>query len=402
MLVLSADWRISMTDALSVTIPAINLGSFEHKLSELNKKARKLGIPEASFIVVREFQVAVRNEIGIEVYPYSRKMYEILVDGAQPVRLNGWSFVATIEPTDGGNIVHAVPGEEVPVAYRSSDLTCDHCHTNRYRKQVYIVKHQDGRYAQVGSNCLADFVSHRNANTLALQAQWLAGLKEIFDPSYSWPMGERREEIVGFVSIAAAVIRQYGWAKSSEDNSTRNRTWDYATGFPYVVKEMQEQGFEVKDEDVSLAKDALAWARAIPATVTNDYLYNLRTASSADDVNSRNAGLIASIVFAYRKEIERKLAKENELPSEWLGTVGQKLTAQLTVLNVMEFNGDYGIVRIIKMTDAQGNIVVWKTSSWDSWMEQGAQIILSAKVKAHDTYRDVKQTVVTRASVTFR
>jgi hypothetical protein len=393
-------------------VPAINFGLLQARVEELNKRARKLGCPEAFIRVLREYEVTVRNERGIEVYPYKRKYYKIAVDGAQAVRLSGWRFIATIEPTEAGNIIHAAAHDvSVPQQFRTSDLTCEHCRTNRYRKEVFVVQHEDGRFAQVGRNCLADFVGSQSADVLAAQAEWLASLiGEVEESGFLGGYGggaEHREDVFGFVAVSAACIRQYGWTPASMrgwgDFPTRDRAWNWVTGFKDTVEAMTKDGFEVTDEDREFAQKAVTWAREIPADVENDYLYNLRTAASADDVNGRNAGIIASIVFAYKREVERQILqatlRERAKISNWIGTKGQRESLSLTVANVSEFDSEYGITRLIKMLDAEGNVVIWRTSSHDLWMEQGFTVELVGRVKDHSEYRGEKQTVITRPTV---
>ena len=49
------------------------------------------------------------------------------------------------------NILATVPGQvPLPLKYRTAGPTCDHCGFNRNRKDTYVLRHDDGRYVQVG------------------------------------------------------------------------------------------------------------------------------------------------------------------------------------------------------------------------------------------------------------
>jgi hypothetical protein len=403
------------------TVPAVNMGRLRAKLDDLNKRARKLGCVEAELRVLREYETTVRNELGIEVYPYRRKWYEVEILNAEPVRLSGWRFIATIEPTEAGNIIRAAGDVEVPQRYRTSDMTCDHCHSNRYRKEVFVIQHEDGRYAQVGRNCLADFVGSTSAEHLVAQSQWLdelRGLGEEAEEGFGGGGGgfERGEETFGYVAICAAAIRMYGWLSRTEARygvgrqATADQAWVWVVGPMGYNKDafadMERDGFSVGQADVELATKAVEWARAIPADVQNDYLYNLRTASSLDEVTGRNSGIVASLVQAYLREVERieverrKREAEEANPSEWVGEVGKRDVFTLNVVGCIELQGDYGITYMIRFTDDDNNVVVWRSSNNFNWAhDTGHTVVLKATVKQHGEYKGQKQTYITRAAV---
>lgn len=57
---------------------------------------------------------------------------------------------------------------------------------------------------------------------------------------------------------------------------------------------------------------------------------------------------------------------------------------------------DYGWLHINSFKDAQGNVIVWKSSKC---CEKG-KYKLTATVKAQEEYKGIKQTIVTRAKLT--
>ena len=99
----------------------------------------------------------------------------------------------------------------------------------------------------------------------------------------------------------------------------------------------------------------------------------------------------------------------------YVGTVGEKITVDVTLINVYEwtdysFNYRGSIRRIYTMTDAEGNVFVWKTSSCmsikvntdrngnDVWhvIEKNDRIQITGIVKEHSIYKDEEQTVLQR------
>lgn len=102
--------------------------------------------------------------------------------------------------------------------------------------------------------------------------------------------------------------------------------------------------------------------------------------------------------------------------SKHIGTVGQKITAEVTLINEFEYTDHsfsyYGTTHYIyTMKDAEGNILVWKTTSMMSieldkdakqygdqfyFPHKGDQLRITGKVKEHGEYKGTQQTILTR------
>lgn len=95
-------------------------------------------------------------------------------------------------------------------------------------------------------------------------------------------------------------------------------------------------------------------------------------------------------VPAHEQPVKRPVAKK---PSEYVGQVDDSLECVLTVTNAIPFVGDYGAGLIVKMTDANGNAFKWVTNKE---VEEGEVLQAMWKVKKHEEYRGVKETVLTR------
>jgi hypothetical protein len=98
--------------------------------------------------------------------------------------------------------------------------------------------------------------------------------------------------------------------------------------------------------------------------------------------------------------------------SEYIGTVGAKVSAEVTLVNEYAYTdysfSYYGTTNYIyTMKDEDGNVLVWKTTSTmivpldDEGrrryaIHKGDVLRIEGKVKAHDEYKGTKQTVLTR------
>jgi hypothetical protein len=90
--------------------------------------------------------------------------------------------------------------------------------------------------------------------------------------------------------------------------------------------------------------------------------------------------------------------------SEYVGAIGDRVEASVTVENVFsferpKFNAHWinETVSIVTMRDGKGNVFVSKSPSF--FAEKGETFRIKATVKAHDAYRDTKQTVVNRVAI---
>jgi len=96
----------------------------------------------------------------------------------------------------------------------------------------------------------------------------------------------------------------------------------------------------------------------------------------------------------YFKEVSKE--KEPKIPSEYIGTVGEKIQIEVKVINIQSIESRYGMIHIYRMVTSEGNIVVWFTST--SKLELDKKYRGLVKIKKHDEYKNIKQTVITRPS----
>ncbi len=81
--------------------------------------------------------------------------------------------------------------------------------------------------------------------------------------------------------------------------------------------------------------------------------------------------------------------------SEWQGVIGERLDLYVTIVKALEI-GDFGDILHI-MRDSNENEYVWKTSA--RRLEETKTYHLRGTVKEHKTFRNVKQTVLTRCTL---
>ena len=91
--------------------------------------------------------------------------------------------------------------------------------------------------------------------------------------------------------------------------------------------------------------------------------------------------------------------EKEELPSEWIGEVGERLKdLPVTLVGVYGFNGRYGYSQVVKFITEEGNILTWFTAV-NITVEAGSACKLSGTIKKQDQYKDQKTTIVTRCKM---
>jgi hypothetical protein len=136
---------------------------------------------------------------------------------------------------------------------------------------------------------------------------------------------------------------------------------------------------------------------------SSDYISNMvAVVCGAENLlESKHCGLVASLVTLRQRDLDRKAreaAKAKLGDSEYFGEVKKRDTFTLTLTGTNEFYSDWGTTYLYRFVDANNNTAVW-FSSKDCDLSKGETYQVKGTVKEHKTYRDTKQTVLTRCKV---
>ena len=129
-------------------------------------------------------------------------------------------------------------------------------------------------------------------------------------------------------------------------------------------------------------------------------------------VSARNITLLASAPQAWARHQEQTLIREREASewanSEWIGTApdsktktrGSRLELEVEIKSIRYIHGDYGVRTLYTMATPEGNLVKWFASGIDVLGEDtGARYRIRGTVKAHETFKGIKSTLLTRCQV---
>jgi hypothetical protein len=112
---------------------------------------------------------------------------------------------------------------------------------------------------------------------------------------------------------------------------------------------------------------------------------------------------IAKIIPSINSYFQWK-KKQAEPTSDYVGTVGEKVNMEVTVVSVSGFNSAFGWTNIYKMIDSNDNQIT-KFGTINSrylvsgnTIEEGSVLKFKAEIKKHEEFRGKKQTTIGRVS----
>lgn len=405
-----------MTDNI-FSIPDENMTALAERLDKLTKRARKTHTSPIGYEVIGQEVKAVNYrdtslDASGELKTRDVVFHTVRVYGDIPY-INGYMFIAAIDhvASDEGNVVNTVPGmchENELISFRHVPPTCDHCHMSRKRNMTYVLRHvESGTYMRVGKNCLADFLRTTSAMDIAASLELLSELCAMCSSAEEYDdmaCGSRRNylPLEEYLWNVSASIREDGWISSGKAReqfdlvATKTRAMDSWQGYNKQLM------YDVKPIDKERTEKALTWIRAIDTTseVLNDYLYNLYTVCKGTVLSMRHTGIAASLFVAHDKAMNVVYEQSVKQESSHVGKQGDKLTVTVKVLSETPISGKYGTTYLYSMIEeTSGNRFKWFSSNGDLEHSIHETVTLTGTVKAHETYNNVKSTVLTRCKV---
>jgi hypothetical protein len=382
----------------------------EAGLQALAKRATKKGLSPLVWSWGQAYEVVVQREP-----PPGVKVSKVMLTLSTEIpKYAGWSFVAALTHLDGENVVRTVAGSELPVLYRTRGPVCDHCKHNRRRSETYVLRHEDNRLVQVGSTCLADFLGSDTAGRLASCATYLADAAGLAEEGESeGGSGSSGDVYLGsFLATAAFCIRVNGWTSRTAArgsfghlHATADSAWLYSVN----SKQAREDKVEPTAEDIALADHAAKWAEELSEEAINampgDYLHNLHVVAKSAIVNMKLAGIAASMIIAYERNLgierKRQARVERAKLSMHVGEIKKRqIWPNVELEFVTGYEGAYGYTTVLKFRTVEGAMIVWKASNTKlARADVGKHYNLAGTVKKHEEYKGEKQTLVSRCSV---
>ena len=416
-------------------IPEENVESLEKKFASAARKIRKIN-PELeptmtksdhTIVLVRKIELRpcdCRSEATVKKVPYEARRVELKIPDEVVFAENNWSFGGSVEPSgvEGKNFVNVnLSGKDlgfiVPSKYfTANSCTCDYCKTNRKRNKTYLVVNQEtGEWKQLGKECLKLFVTGIDVDAIATFESFIKEAEDAANPGDEFFYNRRFKfvKVADALALAYAVYRERGYlaARDSVGNPNdlsnknivqRKLTQQYGCDSDFLnITDSIRGKIDVMTfkSDINVG-DVISDVEQLP---DDPYYNNLKVIVENEYVPLDKLGLLASIPKAIERYKEEKRRREERerlaAESNYLGSVGEKISVNfVSGREVACCETQFGLLHIYEFKDANGNTVVWKSSSGKDIPESG---VITGTVKAHEEYDGIKQTVILRAKIIY-
>lgn len=377
-------------------------------LSELTKRIKRIQNKGADITfnigkeVVEEHELNSGAKIAV-------KCYEVEVEGQY--KINDWSFVGTIEHSGAGNIIRSINSSlegKIPAKYRTVGQECEHCHQIRDRKDTFLI-HNDktDEFKQVGRTCLRGYTGGLDAERCA---QFVDVFNYLFELEHPKEFGDFSFSgfVDGSVSLSTESIKKtvFGYVKSY-GYTPKVSGLELAE---FLFSQSGKKQISVTDATAEEVAEMNAWVETV--NTNSDYMWNAKTAWTKSSTDYRDVALLASFVQVYLKsksEEAKRVKSNSEKTNEYVGNVGDRITIKdiksirvLYTKDGSQFGYRVPDTYVYEIIDASGYTYIWSTthSSLEEYIEDIQSI--NATIKAHQEYKGLKQTVITRGKINYK
>ena len=409
----------------------------EKKLNSISKKCAKYGNP-FTFEVVGDKVETGKDEDGNEV---SYKFLIINVEGT--ARIDDWECVATLENHSEGNIVKKIADVEIPNRFWTTGNICEHCGTQRNRKNLYIIHNvKTDEWRQVGKQCLILYTGGLNAEFVT---GWYDGIKELEEFDGFFPSGgEVYYDVRDVIAYANELIDKLGYMKVFEDYSlpstkryvrelvSKSMKDTLEDKIRRINDNLKENRYDErvlksdfhKEETAEKVEEIIKYYLSLYETKRdNEFINNLGIILKEGYVSYKNIGYLCYLPQGYNKHISdekaRAIQKKADAASKHFGEEKKRYKdlEAITFDCLYSFDNQFGGGYCYRIILKSGEILIWKTSKsqiemisdqikeWD-WekikLEMYTIDTITFTVKRHTEYKGTQQTEITRAIPKFK
>ena len=426
-------------------IPEENIENLKKKFNAAARKIRKINTAleptmtedNHTVVLVRKIELRpcdCRSERTVKRVPYEARKVELKIPDEVVFAENNWAFGGSVESSgvDGKNFVNVnLSGKDlgfvVPSKYFTvNPCTCDYCKTNRKRNKTYLVVNREtGEWKQLGKECLKLFVTGIDVDAIATFESFIKEAEDASNPGDEFFYNRRARfvEVQRALELAQAATKMFGFVATRDSVGDRNVL---STKNIVQAKILKEIGYQndllnidssdrekinlavakltvyLESAEESISNDIIALRETVTELPDEPYYNNLKTVLANEYVPIDKLGLLVSAPKAISRYYElKKIQEEKEKlakSSNYIGSVGEKISVNfISGREVACCETQFGPLHIYEFKDANGNTVVWKSSSSKDIPESG---IVAGTVKAHEEYNGIKQTVILRAKIT--
>ena len=397
---------------LNKTIAVEENREFKRGLKRLNKKLKKLNLPETE-IISKEYELTVhedsRGKIEICEFHYKIKTQ---------TQINpDYELLGVVEKVGKDIWIQRSFKEDVGDLTPNHKLTCSHCNKKRLRNRYFVFKKND-ELVYIGSDCQDHYITFNptffnfwDTDTLNLQA---GGSGSDFTFPLNRFLGIVRKIIKEdgeYISVAKSV-RMYEEMNQDATDEEINRFGDKFATKKKVEDFINRSSFEelskISNNDKEI-NEIITTVKNDLSDAKSDYEINLKNGLSTEYVVTKSRGIVAS-VFAYldnkkrKEELDRiKAEKEAQKDSlKHIGTVGEKQVFNVKLVDRRWIDNSFGGSYLWTLTTKDNQIIksFSNSSIFDFFYNDEKKIIkdkfikFNAIIKKHGEYNGFKETLI--------
>ncbi len=328
-----------------------------------------------------QFKPVNKGKIAVEVVSYNFEM--------DFLKLGDYEVIAVLDHNAGNeNMVHVIrEGTIIPAKYRTVKSVCEHCNSDRIRNKTVLLQDKEGNIKQVGTTCIKEYTGvdgldiikgYQDIHDIIIYNNnlYMDDLKIGRYPKY--------DTTVDYLAACIQLVKTKGYDKET----TKYDAWEIA-------------GTDKQDKKyIKVAKEVINYFTSRTFLEGQDFLNNIKIALSNE--YSKVSGFVAYAYIAYEKQLDYEAKQDEQKKSDFVGNIGDKLEIELTLKKRIPYETHYSYrgetSYIYLFEDENGNQYKWNSAKYIN-LDENTNIKIKGSIKAHDVYKEVKQTVLTRCKV---
>lgn len=376
-------------------IPESKLESFKAELAKLNKKLAKYESSIETLSLKKSYRV-----VG-----YDNRLYyldaEFIDDNNKYLRISGFDvelsnpiakgkqgvqYLGCMLIVNGVGQLHAEQENALNAVNKEHKDVCDHCGKNMKRNNWYFFL-EDDKVKKIGSTCVKEWFGMDIESILAKYEEFMIYVNS-YESDEEFENARANDSIFSIENILRSLATvtdgfKLSWQKRS----------DYTLGTATEIKMMLlDSKSKTVEVDVEQIKAIVLEKWNIEAS--NDFEFNIIEAlfnngKVADMISVKHLGVVCWAIWNAMTTIKKT---NNNISSEYLGEVGDKIEFTATPKCVFSGEGHYGITYIYIFETDKG-IAKWTTSKA---IDVEKESTFKGTIKETIEYNGQKQTVVTR------
>lgn len=416
-----------------------NISIFNEKLADLNKKFAKKNLPLIKCSMEKTEMYHV-DEWTKEKTPYTLYVATLSSDFNQ-TNLSGVDveFEGVVSLIEGNENDKIFTFKNINYSNLLANCSCDKCH-KKIGRNKYLVFSKVGKEVEtrddlvvLGTSCAKDYFPFSVES-------YFGYLESAFEELGSYD--EFSGSFGGCSSHYHTLSEIYHATLACSDNLkcyekegvTKNNVLGWLNNLKMDKYTYYRDAYPMPSNPIPF-EDVISWVKDMYDTdeFVSDFHTNARsvffktlddgTREMRNEINEKYMGIAVYAMFASKqnhdKMVAKKIAEEERAKAnaevEYYGAVGDKFELTLTFDKSFSFEGAYGFTYIHLFHDDEGHQFKWSSSNGTYKVEYdktadfggieycefeiGHKYLMKGTVKAHNEYKGVKQTVITRCKV---